>query len=124
MCLGVFTVPSANVTVQGYYNVKYSPSSMGDHVHFLFDPSLGRFRLFEPEFLEVELKLNSALTNGIEGDANAASDRDDTRFVYVTNNLGHTLFKQMNLRFNGTLMSEQIDTYAYNVFLETVLNYN
>ena len=42
----------------------------------------------------------------------------------ITNNLGHTLFKQMNLRFNGTLISEQTDTYAYNAFLETLLNYN
>ena len=72
----------------------------------------------------MELKLNSTLTNGIVADANAASDANNTRFVYVTNNLGHTLFKQMNLRFNGTLMSEQTDMYPYNAFLETLLNYN
>ena len=57
-------------------------------------------------------------------DANVTSDGDNTRIVYMTNNLGHTLFKQMNLPFNVTLMSEQTDTYAYNAFLETVLNYN
>ena len=70
----------------------------------------------------MELKLNSASTNGIVAVANAASDANNTRFVYVANNLGHTLFKQMNLRFNSTLMSEQTDTYAYNAFLETLLN--
>ena len=30
----------------------------------------------------------------------------------------------MNLQFNGTLMSEQTDTHAYNAFLDTPLNYN
>ena len=57
-------------------------------------------------------------------DANATSYGDNKRFVYVTNNMAHTLFKRINLRFNGTLMSEQTDTYAYNAFLKTVLNYN
>ena len=30
----------------------------------------------------------------------------------------------MNLRFNGALMGEQTDTYAYKAFLETILNFN
>ena len=30
----------------------------------------------------------------------------------------------MNLRFNGALMSEQTDTYAYKAFIDTILNYN
>ena len=124
MSLDVFTVPSANATVQRYRNVKYSPSSTGITPISFSIPALDDFVDLNRSFLEVELKLNSASTNGIVADANAASDANNTRFVYVTNNLGHTLFKQMNLRFNGTLMSEQTDTYAYNAFLETLLNYN
>ena len=108
----MFTVPSANVTVQGYRNVKYSPSSTGITPISFSIPALDDFVDLNRSFLEVELKLNSASTNGIVADVNAASHGDNTRFVYVTNNLGHTLFKQMNLRFNSTLMSEQTDTYA------------
>ena len=88
----------------------------GDHAHFLFDPSLGLFRRFELEFFGSRIEIEFSI------DKYAASDGDNTRFVYVINNLGPTLFKQMNLRFNGTLMSKQTDMYAYNAFLETVLN--
>ena len=120
----MFTVPSANVTVQGYRNVKYSPSSMGITPISFSIPALDDFVNLNWSLLEVELKLNWTLVNGIVADANTASDAINTRFVYMTNNLGHTLFKQMNLRFNGTLMSEQTDVYAYNAFLEMLLNYN
>ena len=120
----MFIVPTANVTVPGYRNMKYSPSSTGITPISFSIPALDDFVDLNRSFLEVELKLNSASTNGIVADPNTASDANNTRFVYVTNNLGHTLFKHMNLRFNGTLMREQTDTYAYNAFLETLLNYN
>ena len=45
-------------------------------------------------------------------------------FESIWNNLAHTIFKQINLRFNGTLMSEQTDTYAYSAYIQTLLNYN
>ena len=41
-----------------------------------------------------------------------------------TNNLGHTLFKKMNLYLNGVVMSTQTNQYAYQAFFETLLNYN
>ncbi|XP_068735233.1 uncharacterized protein F54H12.2-like [Montipora capricornis] len=124
MSLDVFTVPSANVIMQGYRNAEYSPSSMGITPISFSIPALDDFVDLNRSLLEVELKLHSAWTNGIVADVNAASDGDNTRFVYVTNNLDHTLFKQMNLGFNGTFMIEQTDTYAYNAFLEMLLNYN
>ena len=87
----MFTVPSANVTVQGYRNVKYRPSSTGITPISFSIPALGDFVDLNRSFLEVELKLNSASANGIVADANAASDANNTCFVYVTNNLGHML---------------------------------
>ena len=44
--------------------------------------------------------------------------------MYAVNNLAHTIFKQINLQFNGALMSEQTDTYAYSAYFQTLLNYN
>ena len=52
------------------------------------------------------------------------SDANNTRFTYAVNNLAHTIFKQINVRFNGTLMTEQTDTYAYSAYLQTLLNYS
>ena len=44
--------------------------------------------------------------------------------TYLVNNIAHTLFKQISLRLNGTLISPQTDTYHYKAYLETLLNYN
>ena len=75
-------------------------------------------------YLEVELRRNNTSTKGIVADDDAASDANNTRFTYITNNLGHTLFKEMNLYLNGIMMSTQTGMYAYSDFLETLLNYN
>ena len=44
--------------------------------------------------------------------------------LWVTNNLAHTIIKQIDLRLNGTLISPQSDTYHYKAYLETLMNYN
>ena len=40
------------------------------------------------------------------------------------NNLAHTLFKQINFRANGTLLTEQVDMYHLKAYLQTLLNYD
>ena len=87
-------------------------------------PGLDEFIDLRRSYFEIEQKFNSSSTNGIVADTNAASDATDTKFMYVTNNRGHGLFKQINLRLGGVLMSEQIDTYMYKAFIETLLNYS
>ena len=62
--------------------------------------------------MELTLKKN-------DGTDIAAADK-----LWVTNNLSHTLFKQISMRLNGTLISPQTDTYHYKAYLETLLNYN
>ena len=47
-----------------------------------------------------------------------------TQNVYCVNNFGHTLFNQMNVTFNGVLMTEQSNAYHQKAYLETLLNYN
>ena len=42
----------------------------------------------------------------------------------LANNLVHTLFKQINVRLNDTLISPQTDTYHLKAFIETVLNHD
>ena len=44
--------------------------------------------------------------------------------LWVTNNLSHTLFKQISMRLKGTPISPQTDTYHYKAYLETLSNYN
>ena len=80
----------------------------------LLIPGLDEFVNLGRSYFEVELKFNSAATNGVIADANSALDANNTKYVYVTNHLGHVLFKQINLRLGGALMSQQTDTYMYN----------
>ena len=42
----------------------------------------------------------------------------------LANNLAHTLFKQINVRLNGTLISPQTDTYHYKAYIEALLNHD
>lgn len=41
----------------------------------------------------------------------------------MANNAFHTIFKQLSIYVNGTLTTEQTDTYAYKAYIETILNY-
>ena len=43
--------------------------------------------------------------------------------LYPAPNLFHTMIKQPSVWFNGTLVTEQTDTYPYKAYLETLLNY-
>ena len=71
-------------------------------------------------YLVLYLLLYSAATNVLLEEEEAVSDDDDdTRFTCVVTNLAPSIFKQINLRFNGALMSEQTDTCAYSAFFQT-----
>ena len=122
--LDLFSVPSTDYTLQGFKMVPYHKLSASITPMKFSVQALEDYVDLNRSYFVIDLRLYSSATNGIVADANAASDGDDTRFVYAVNNLAHTLFKQINLRFNGTLMTEQTDTYAYSAFFQTLLNYN
>ena len=86
--------------------------------------SLDDYTDLNHSYFVIDLRLYSSAANGIVADANSASEANNTKFVYAVNNLAHTIFKQINLRFNGTLMTEQTDSYAYSAYFQTLLNYN
>ena len=122
--LSLFSVPSTDYDFQGYKMVPYSKLSTSITPMKFSVQALEDYVDLNRSYFVIDLRLYSSATNGIVADDNAASDGDDTKFVYAVNNLAHTLFKQINLRFNGTLMTEQTDTYAYSAFFQTLLNYN
>ena len=124
MSLDLFTLPAVDTTVKAYRMVPYNTAITGvTPVSFLI-PGLDDYVDLGRSYLHVELKLKTATTNGLAADANSASDATNTRFVYVTNNIGHGIFKQMKLRFNDLMMSEARGDYAYRALLETVINYD
>ena len=122
--LDIFSVPSTDYDLQGYRMVPYHKLSSSITPMKFSVQQLEDYVDFNRSYFVIDLRLYSSSQNGIVADANAASDAINTRFVYAVNNLAHTLFKEINLRFNGTLMTEQTDTYAYSAYLQTLLNYS
>ena len=122
--LDIFSVPSTDYNLQGYRMVPYHKLSSSITPMKFSVQQLEDYTDLNRSYLVIDLRLSTAGANGIVADANDASDANNTRFTYAVNNLAHTLFKQINVRFNGTLMTEQTDTYAYSAFLQTLLNYN
>ena len=122
--LDIFSVPSTDYDLQGYKMVPFHKLSTSITPMKFSVQALEDYVDLNHSYFVIDLRLYSSSQNGIVADANAASDANNTRFVYAVNNLAHTIFKQINVRFNGTLMTEQTDTYAYSAYFQTLLNYS
>ncbi|CAH3017870.1 unnamed protein product [Porites evermanni] len=122
--LDIFSVPSTDYNLQGFRMVSYHKLSTSITPMKFSVQSLDDYTDLNRSFFVIDLRLSTSGTNGIVEDANSASNANITKFTYAVNNLAHTLFKQVNVRFNGTLMTEQTDTYAYSAYLQTLLNYS
>ena len=122
--LDLFSVPSTDYSLQGFKMVPYHKLSASITPMKFSVQALEDYVDLNRSYFVVDLRLSTSGQNGIVADANSASDANNTKFTYAVNNLAHTIFKQINVRFNGTLMTEQTDTYAYSAYLQTLLNYN
>ena len=94
--------------------MKINPLNTGiNSVTFQVDPQEDFLELNQ-SFFEMEFtakKTNN--TNLLQAD-----------IMGLANNLAHPLFKQINVRLNGTLISPQTDTYHLKAYLETILNHD
>ena len=119
--LDISSVFSTDYSLQGYRMVPYHKlSSSITPIEFSVQ-QLDDYTDLNRSYFVIDRRMYSSSQNGIVAHANSASDANNTKFVYAVNNLAHTIFKQINLRFNGTLMTEQTDTYAYSAYLQTLL---
>ena len=112
--LDMFKVPPMDLSMSSRRFVKINPFNTGiNPVTFQVDPQEDFVDLSESYF-EVELTVKKDNnTNLLTAD-----------LIGLANNLAHTLFKQINIRLNGTLISPQTDTYHYKAFIEALLNHN
>ena len=111
--LDLFTVPPTNITYNGYRIVEINPTSESiTPIEFVI-PGSREYIDFSRSYFRMDLILKK--TDG--GNLVAASQR------WLAPNAFHTIIKQPSIYVNGTLTTEQTDTYAYKAYLETVLNY-
>ena len=112
--LDLFRVSPTDLSISSYRMVPIQTFTTGiNPVEFQLDPQEDYVDLSHSYFeLELTLKKNDAYNV-------AAADN-----LFSINNLAHSLFKQISVRLNGTLISPQTDTYHYKAYLETLLNYD
>ena len=112
--LNMFKVPPTDLSMSSRRFVRINPFNVGiNPVTFQVDPQEDFIDLKESYFeVELTVKKDDA-TNLLAADV-----------MGLVNNLAHTLFKQINVRLNGTLISPQTDTYHLKAFIETILNHD
>ena len=112
--LNLFSVPSTDTSLlQGGRWVEYAPIVPNvDPIEFTIPKGTSFIDLSKTQ-LFVTLKITKA-----NGDPIADGK------VGLINNPLHSIIKQFSIRLNGTLITEQSDTYAYRAYLESLLNYD
>ena len=111
--LNLYSVPSTDTSLlQGARWVEYAPLvPKVDPIEFTIPKGTSFIDLSKTQ-LFVTLKITKA----------DGSDLDDGKCGLINNPL-HSIIKQFSIRLNGTLITEQSDTYAYRAYLESLLNY-
>ena len=112
--LNLFRVPPTDISIGSYRMVPITPFTTGiNPVDFQIDPQDDYIDLSRSYFqLEWTLKKSTGVNT-------VAAEH-----TYLVNNIAHTLFKQISVRLNGTLISPQTDTYHYKAYFETLFNYD
>ena len=114
--LELFKVPPTDFSIASRRKVTIHPFTTGiTPIDFQIDPQSEYIDLSQSEF-EIELKLKKADGTNLIAAA--------TTTAFLVNNLAHSLFKQISVRLNNTLISPQTDTYAYKAFVDQVLNFD
>lgn len=109
--LNMFQLPNTDMSIKATRELPINPSSAAvEPFHFEFE-SQG-FLDLDHSYIELDLRM-------MKSDGNALAIGD---VLVLANNLAHTLFKQIDVRLNGTLITPQTSLYHQQAFIETLLN--
>ena len=114
--LDSFSIPPTQTAVEEGQLVEFHPlSSLSPSASFEFTISEGgaEYLDFNNTYLQVRAKITRA---------NGVALADDTDVVPVNYRL-HTLFSQVDVSLNDTLISPSENTYAYRAYIESTLSY-
>ena len=124
MSLNLFDIPGLDYRYKAKRWVPFKPANTGRQPILFTVPACDDYYDLKETKLEIKVRLNTTGTYGVSAAAGAPSDANNHKFIYCVNNFGHTLFNQMNVSFNGVLMTEQSNAYHQKAYLETIQNYN
>ena len=115
--LDLFTVPSTQTSIVDSHVVEHQPMASldsGGPIEFLILGSGDDYLDFANTMLHVQVKVTRA-----NGDYLDLADP-----VGPVNNWLHSLFSQVDVYMNGTLVTHSTNTYAYRDYIETLLSYD
>ena len=109
----VFSYPAVDLSTEDSEDVAHNPIQSGTNpILFEVDGNSDYIDLANT-FLEFLVQVQDV------GGNNMVDGRG-----HVCNNFFHTLMKQITFKINGTIVSPQTNEYAYNAYIETLLNYD
>jgi hypothetical protein len=114
--LDLFSVPATQTSIESGTYVEYHPVASitgGAPIEFDVTASGDDYLDFANSFLCVRAKITRANNDDL--------DAADT--VGPVNNFLHSLFSQVDVLLNGTLITSSTNTYAYRAYIETLLSY-
>ena len=114
--LDLFSVPPTQVSLEKGLWIDHQPVSSvsdGGPITFLC-PGTEDYVDLTKTILVVRAKVTKANGNNL----------DQNEKVGIVNNFLHSLFKQVNVFLKEKQMTQATGTYAYRVYLETLLNYD
>ena len=110
----LFDIPSTDSSVVARKFVEVKPLVTGQiaPMEFLVGRSTEYIDL-NASYFELTFRLQKA----------DGTDLDNATNLFPGQHLAHTMIKQLNIYFNGVLITPQTDTYVYKAWFETLLTY-
>ena len=124
MSVNLFDIPDVDYSYKAKRWVPFKPANSGTQPILFTVPASDDYYDLNDTKLEIKIRLNTSGTNGVSSTEGSVSDANNSKYIYCVNNFGHSIFSQMNLSFNGVLMTEQSNAYHQKAYLETLQNYN
>ena len=116
--LDLFTVPPTQTSIENGFYVEYSPLAAlnpSSNIEFRVNNKAGVDYL---DLANTFLSINARVVRA-DGKTLEAADR-----IVPTNLWLHSLFTQVDILLNGTLVTPSENTYPYKAYLETLLSYD
>ena len=110
--LQVFKVPKTDHTITACRYVPIKPTMTGVNPMEFVVPATQTFIDMDRSYFLIKFKLKKANNTDV-----AAADK-----LYVTPNLAHNLFRQIQVLINGTPLESKTDDYAYKAYFIDLLN--
>lgn len=119
--LDLFTIPPVQLSVERSYETQHRPISSiqgSNYIEFRIPTSKDEYILFHETYLYFKLQLK---IKNVDGKDIAATDWSK---IKATNNLLHSMIKQIDLKIGNKEMSSVSNTYAYRAYFENLLGFS